>query len=322
MGTKPQGKIHFTLLGNGLDFIASGLGRLKQERTNQDLKYAVLHISSGIELVLKERLRQEHWSLVFDDPNQAAKKSYETGNFTSVSFKGCVQRLKGVCGVTVTEKQETKLRSMRDLRNKLEHFGIVDSADAVESVVAEALDVLMDFIINEMNPEDLDKEEAKALEAIRNDMIALETFVTERLKTIRPELKKATTAVVTCPACMQEASILLDGARCLFCGYGAPPEEAADTYIAVVLGESQYRLAKEGQDWPRYMCPECETETLVDQGPGGNQFPADQYLCFACGAAWKEGDLDFCGLCGQPYNGDANEMTVCNDCFDARVRED
>ena len=282
----------------------------------------MLHISSGIELVLKERLRREHWSLVFDDPNQATKMAYETGSFTSVPFKGCIQRLKGVCGVNVSKAQEDKLWATRDKRNRLEHFGIVDSADAVVSVAAGALDVLMDFIINEMNPEDLDKEDAESLAAIRKEMIALDAFVTERLKTLRPALKKASTAVVTCPACMQDTSILQDGATCLFCGYSAPPEDAADAYIADVLGESRYRLAKDGEDWPRHMCPECDTEALVDQGPGGNQFPVDQFLCFACGTAWKEGDLDYCGLCGQPYDLNENEMPVCNDCFEARVKED
>ena len=51
--------LQFDLLENGLDFIASGLDHIARGATKTDLKYGVLHLASGIELVLKERLRQE-----------------------------------------------------------------------------------------------------------------------------------------------------------------------------------------------------------------------------------------------------------------------
>jgi len=40
------------------------------------IKYSLLHLSSGIELVLKHRLLQEHWTYVFTDMNKAKKKRY------------------------------------------------------------------------------------------------------------------------------------------------------------------------------------------------------------------------------------------------------
>ena len=63
--------LSFVLLENGLDFIASGLRYIARGETKSDLKYGVLHLASGIELVLKERLRQEDWRLVFVKPDKA-----------------------------------------------------------------------------------------------------------------------------------------------------------------------------------------------------------------------------------------------------------
>jgi hypothetical protein len=64
----------YTLLENGLDFVHSCLGHLNAAQEAKEvgaqkrhLKYALIHLCSGIELVLKERLRQEDWKLVFAD---------------------------------------------------------------------------------------------------------------------------------------------------------------------------------------------------------------------------------------------------------------
>src|SRR4030095_5920957 len=48
--------VQLSMLENGLDFIASGLKHIASPISKFDLKYAVLHLSAGIELVLKDRL--------------------------------------------------------------------------------------------------------------------------------------------------------------------------------------------------------------------------------------------------------------------------
>lgn len=76
------------MLENGMDFIISGILHLqKAESENveeniqgRELKYALLHLSSGIELVFKSRLNIEHWTYIFEDMNKASKKSYKDGS--------------------------------------------------------------------------------------------------------------------------------------------------------------------------------------------------------------------------------------------------
>lgn len=47
--------LQFELLEIGLNFIASGLNHIVRATTKADLKYGVLHLASGIELVLKRK---------------------------------------------------------------------------------------------------------------------------------------------------------------------------------------------------------------------------------------------------------------------------
>ena len=322
MKDEDQDKVAFKLLENGLDFIVSALDHLSGSPTKRDLKYAVLHLSSGMELVLKERLQREHWSLVFDDPDNAQKETYETGDFTSVSFKACLKRLTGICGVKISDKHRNELLAFRNKRNRLEHFGILDSVEAITAAAARALSFLIDFISSELHPENLGPGDVATLKNIRQRLSEFEAFVVKRWKGIKKGLEHVKTAVVTCPSCTQDACVLDDGATCRFCGYQRSAEEAASDYISGVLSEDYYRTVKHGGEWPLYSCPECECEALVDQGPSDSQFPHEQFICFACGEVWMEGQLASCTYCGQLYESEHGEGLICRECFVAQLKAD
>jgi hypothetical protein len=110
---------HSTLLENGLDFVRSCLEHLNAaQRATENagqkrhLKYALIHLCSGIELVLKG-LRQENWRLVFQDQDKATEEAYETGEFFSVDFKALQTRLEDDCGIDLTSEQKADLKSFR-----------------------------------------------------------------------------------------------------------------------------------------------------------------------------------------------------------------
>jgi len=107
---KNSKKDNLSLLENGLESIFSGIDNfinvetvdmvflLKKDKRldtynekkidHKRIKYAVLHLFAGIELVLKERLRREHWSLIFEKTDKANKLSLDKGDFVSVNFNG------------------------------------------------------------------------------------------------------------------------------------------------------------------------------------------------------------------------------------------
>ncbi|NVM57538.1 MAG: hypothetical protein HWN51_05405 [Desulfobacterales bacterium] len=322
MQNRDQASIEFTLLGNGLDFIWSALEYLSGNPGKRELKYAVLHLCSGIELVLKERLQREHWSLVFDKLDSANREDYEMGKFTSVSFNACLKRLTDICEVNIPDRQRRDLLAFRGKRNRMEHFNIVDSVEAITVAASGVLSFLIDFINSELYPESFDKDDVEMLENIRQRLSEFETFVAKRWDAIREDLEPVETAIVTCPSCKQDATMLDNEAHCLFCGYQKSGEEAAGDYISNVLGMSHHVTISDGGEWPLYQCPSCGRETLVNRHIGGSRFPEEEFICFGCGEVWMEGVLDYCDCCGQPYVPGEDKMVICYECFEAKVRAD
>lgn len=305
--------VKFTLLQNGLDFITEALTKLGKKHSEHTLKYATLHLSAGIELILKERLRREHWTLIFDKPDLATKVSYDSGNFTSVSFASCIKRLVDICGVAITSKSQNTLKLFRDKRNKIEHFGITDSPEALTASAAYVLNFLVDFINSEFPPDQLTQDNKEEISSIQIQLGEFQKFVTKRWKVIQGKIDTMTQPVVECAGCGQKAAVIEAGVECLFCGRKVSGEEGAQDYAMEFLGG---RASYEFGD-PTLECPSCEHNSLLDLC---NQ-SSEQFLCFNCGERFGNDQIDFCLKCGRPFQMDG-EQSVCDACYSEAVASD
>jgi hypothetical protein len=329
---------HYTLLENGLAFVLSSLEHLTSasgadtkesksaahianRRQKRHLKYALLHLCSGIELIFKERLRQEDWRLLFTNPEVAEEEDCESGDFQSVNFHGAQNRLEKECGVEFTLEQKTDLRSFRNRRNKVEHFGVVDTLLAVQSSIIQMVNFLIDFVQRAFESDQIEEEE-DLLSEIRAKVGSCRAVVEERWAIIRSGVDNEH-SVVQCPACRQEV-MSADGGRvkCLFCHYSPYPETAADEFVENILGyTNRYAVEKDGGVWPVRNCPECGSETLVTKVPGA--FDVNGFYCFNCGIEYAAGELETCHDCGELYNHDGEPGShICSDCFRAKVAKD
>ena len=124
-------KKQLKLLENGLCFIIQSIKNFKQSEkdirnSEKELKYSCICLFSGIFLILKEKLSQEHWSLLFSDVNKANKKDLKTGNFHSVNFSDCRKRLSEIVSIEFTEKESKMLDSLREKRIICNNVDIVE----------------------------------------------------------------------------------------------------------------------------------------------------------------------------------------------------
>jgi predicted RNA-binding Zn-ribbon protein involved in translation (DUF1610 family) len=319
----------YTLLENGLDFVHSCLEHLSAAQQAKEvaaqkrhLKYALIHLCSGVELVLKERLRQEDWKLVFADQDKATEEAYESGEFFSVDFKGLQGRLKEDCGIDLTPEQNADLKNFRSRRNKVEHFNVVDTLLAMQSSTAKMVSFLVDFIDRNFDVGEFEEEEQELLTGIRNNLGGCEAVVRERLALIEPEVKRLY-SVIQCPSCLQTA-MNADGGevRCLFCFSAPDPSDAAEEYVTNVLGyPSRFEVEKDGGEWPVRTCPECGDHTFVTEVPGRHD--SHDFYCFNCGYENSSGQMELCHDCGEYYDhgGEAGSH-ICSDCFNAKVSRD
>lgn len=106
--------IILSLIDNGIDYILEAVRPLFINRPESQycLKYSILHLYSGIELLLKEKLRQEHWSLIFQDVSSADPRKLQSGDFVSIYHDELVKRLKGILNIDINDKPFKMLRAL------------------------------------------------------------------------------------------------------------------------------------------------------------------------------------------------------------------
>ena len=211
-----QAKFQLSLLANGLDFVL-GAAERAAIGAPRDLKYAMLNLVDGVELLVKARLEQEHWTLLFDQVDKASQEKLRSGDFKSVDFEQAYRRLKDIVGVEINAPVWKHLNDLRTLRNRTRHYNIDFELDQVRSLLAECLNFCHSFC-NEQFPHLADNSQEKQLLArIWEHLVQNKEFVDARMRAIAPELKGS--LAWECPACWQVAVIVdADDTSCKFCG--------------------------------------------------------------------------------------------------------
>jgi len=128
-------RIEFELADNAFDYILSAAEHAKRG-VPQDLKYAILHLFAGIELLLKARLYAHDWMLVFADITKADVKAMKCGDFKSVEFEHACDRLRKDVGVRIDSPTKGRLNELRRIRNRVQHFEVSADARQVTSLLA------------------------------------------------------------------------------------------------------------------------------------------------------------------------------------------
>ncbi len=175
--------IQLSMLENGLDFIRSGLKHIASPVSKFDLKYAVLHLSAGIELVLKDRLMREDWKQIFVKPEDATEEKLKSGNFRSANLYECLERLNEHCPVDLPDK--ALLLSFKNQRNPIEHYALNHSQEALEASSAIVLGELVDFIGEAYEDGDLSGDESDLLQEIRTGLAEFKRFTDDRMADIQ-----------------------------------------------------------------------------------------------------------------------------------------
>lgn len=304
-------KLSLELFENALDFISSAVKYVSNDSDVRSMKYAVLHLSAGVDLVLKYRLSKDHWSLLFNNIDKAVFKNLETGNFTSVNFQNCISRLENNCQITLEDTFKDSVKKLRGLRNKIEHFKIDESQESVKSIFCFVIDGILNFVQIELSDEELSKQENEYLKIIRNELNNWRNFVTHKLDSIQDTLndfKKSNTLIVQCPRCSQDTVIIDEGANCLFCGYQTSGESFAEDYVSEILKINRYRIAKYGEDDPITNCFDCLADAFVIDDKMHLGF------CCKCGENYDVSKLCYCSYCGELMV--LGEMDICNNCIE------
>lgn len=313
--------IKMELLENGLDFIDNSLKPILDSKNQHDLKYSILHLSAGIELVLKEILKNEHWSFIFEDINKASLNKLNSGDFVSVAFETIITRVTNIAQVDIAESSLKQIRTIKKMRNKMEHFSFNENPDALKSTVSKVLCDILDIIKKNLDINSYSKNIITVYENMILKTSKFEEYVKIRMAKLENKLKELEedeVEIVECPKCHQVTFPLNEDLKCLFCEYHDTPEQVAEDYLEEVLGISIFATIKDGGYNPICECPECESETMIILDDNSS-------LCFNCSKRINSENLSYCSDCDNIIevnkNNDYDDIYLCQTCIDNRMSE-
>lgn len=299
-------------LENSMDFILSALdSTLKEPADKRSTKYAILHLFAGVELLLKEILQKEHWSLLFKNIDNANKDALANGSLLSVDFDALIKRLVHVCGVVIDKNALASLEALRKRRNTIQHFGMLtEDMAALKSNISEVLVFVLELIETQFDKGAIRGVARKDLLLISEKSLSFKEFVDKKLIKLKPKIERLSKIceIITCPKCFHHAFTLNDDFHCLFCKYTDSPENVANAYEANVLpvrkpDEDYYEIIED--------CPECDSRALL--------FIGSSYLCFNCLQRFNPQDYDSCVHCSRLYHSTEDSGMLCSSCWESLI---
>ncbi|SCD70040.1 hypothetical protein GA0115240_12044 [Streptomyces sp. DvalAA-14] len=319
---------HFPVVHNGMDYLLSVLEFL-DEPTARDVKYAVLHLQAGTEVLLKWPLARRDWRLVVEPDREGRicdEAHFHRGAFRSIGIVAARRLLKEELGVAISNRDFRAINALAEYRNRLQHFGMAGLAAApvavVEARAVKVLDFLLDFIHNHLRPH-LDAGDTEhvdeQMELVRAGLNRVKALVEPRMERVRSDLADCADWAVECPECGQFAMVVDAGQAkvdCRFCHGAWSSQEAADAYVNAVLKTSTYESVKDGGMPPVVLCIECAEETLIPRAAVAGDPNGVTARCFTCDLI---ADLVLCDTCGVWMYED--ETGMCEDCISWRLQD-
>ncbi|MGW7639107.1 hypothetical protein [Streptomyces decoyicus] len=307
-----RGDMHFPVVINGLDYLHSSVSSLAGEPGGRALKYAVLHLQFAAETLFKARLELHDAALVWVKPQKFDERLHHRGDFNSVGTKDALERLRDTVKIpNPIDPENSALKALVDLRNRLTHFGATDTAVAVEARATPVLDLLLTFIDEELLPHAQDGAAGarELMETIRPLVGHIHGLVHHRLGPLGEKLGPASSHTLRCLSCGHFAALVTPGnsgvrpVGCLLCGKAYDDiAEVVDAYGV----EGFYEAITEGGEPPAYECAECSTgQTCVVPAQTADEPDGQVLLCLLgahplggiCASCQRAADLDLAGMC-------------------------
>ncbi len=335
------------LVENAFDFLSKSVDELTTYP-----KFSVINFHAAVELFLKARLMEEHWTLVISQRQQPDWDKFISGDFQSVSLDGAAEHLEKVVRSGLNKKELTVFREVTKHRNKVVHFfhevhSEEKNNEKLIEIVKEQLTAWY-FLHNLISKRWISTFEKWSPDLIRIDskLKSLHTFLHIVYEQIKPEIekkKKEGTIFDICPSCKLEALESTNERKAIFdsnchvCGLSekiikveCPDCDSEVTFVS----EGHSRCDECGKIFE----PEDLASELIDSGAAhmaamdgddsmdaGNCSDCDGYhtvvtteseeiICTSCFSSFEY--LQRCGWCNEPNTGDMehSNWSGCNHC--------
>lgn len=252
---------------NGFDFLRKAVDDLENYP-----KFSIIHFHAAVELFLKVRLIDEHWSLVISRRQQPDWEKFISGDFLSISLDEAAEHLEKVARSGLTKPELESFRNVTKHRNKAVHFfheahSIEENKEQLRTIVKQQLTAwyFLHQLLTKRWKSVFGKWE-KTVSEIDGRLKTLHAFLQVTYEQIKPEIERRIASGELFRACPS-------------CGFDSQHHEKNRKVVyaagCVVCDLSEKALQIE--------CPSCSKEVLfVNQGFGH---------CDECGEKFEPDDL-------------------------------
>lgn len=225
----------------------------------EEWKFAILHLVQTIELLFKQRLSQEHPSLVYSNVDKQG---------LTVTLSHAERRLESIAKVSFKKGDKTAVRRALRLRNRIVHYEFELNAEASKANFSRLLGFLAEFANREL---DLELSELIEDPVVLMKTVGIVNYAKQLLGRLdarfeAEEIDK--TNVWNCPSCALDAFVVQDDINtCFVCGdcYDtAECNDCGDIYFIDELKEDGELLGK--HNWVTfYLCEGCIDERCWEE---------------------------------------------------------
>lgn len=334
------------LINNGLSF----LEQAQKELNDSKPQFSLVSFWTAVELFLKVPLAHEHWSLICSRKTTPKKKSYQDGDFQSISYDETRALLRDVLEKPLSDDTHIIFDKVRKHRNRLVHFYHSEFSDKQSKQIldeqADAWFRLYQLIRKDWRPiigEELylklTLDEGRLLRTSLFYSKAKFRALAHKLK----ELRGKGHTIVKCYTCSNKAGVqtpfnedgdnVLYETDCLVCGY------VTDRSIDVLCPACGSRQRIEADGNLNFTCDKCQhsesRHDLLDESTysdedvmilgglascsdcGGYETICDfggSYLCVNCLALHDTiGQCEYCGANSTNIS-DVSSLYGCDFC--------
>jgi predicted RNase H-like HicB family nuclease len=221
--------LKFNLLENAIDSLQQGIAfALKDSPTQSDLKLSVLLVAQSVELLLKERLKREHWSLIFSKIEQVGNI-----NANTVTVDEAIKRLEQIAHVKLDEEERETISLLSNIRNKIQHYEIEITFEEVLGKNHAAIAFITRFLKDEFDKDIRDyfkQDDVGKLISMDEALEHFQELAQQNIEKLKKENEPSRHKdqmywqfeIITCPECWQDYYVFSpdsDISQCQLCKY-------------------------------------------------------------------------------------------------------
>lgn len=140
--------LELNLLENAIDSLKHAIEHYNEDPIEtRRYKYAIMHLSQGVTLLLKERLRREHPNFLF---RKVETNIHKADIAVTVNVDEVLIRLENIAGLSLTRGKQV-CKQLASLRNAIEHYELRIARNEADIIIGQTIPFVASFMHDELD---------------------------------------------------------------------------------------------------------------------------------------------------------------------------